>query len=161
MSPEKFNEQILRLADVFGSKHYTTPRLRVILGSLKHYNDSVFERAVNLLIASKRVAPLVLEIAEACDKILADDKQRAREDAPTVGMFGQLQDAARKGTSDREFVTLCLKTVESRMTGKFTDKEFKEACDSIDRLANQINPSGVRRDLELKSGHWELAAKRV
>lgn len=142
MTEEKFQEQMLRLTEVFGAKHYTTPRLKLILGGVKNIPDGVFERAVTRLIMTKRVAPLVIELQTACDQVTAEDKQRAKENAPSVGMFDQLRDAAHKTTADREFAALCLKTLQSFLDRRITPRQFWEACDGLDSMANQINPRG-------------------
>ncbi len=138
MTAEKFNEQVLRLTEVFGATHYTAPRLKVILTSVKHIRDDHFERTITRLIATKRTAPLVTEITEAYEAILSEDRQRSRENAPTVGMLGQLQEAARRTTADKDFVKACMKLLEDKLDGRITHDQFLQGCGLLDEAAREF-----------------------
>lgn len=156
MTVEKYQEQMLRLSEVFGAKHYSTPRLKLIFNSVRHCDGGLFERAVSRLIMSKRATPLVLEIGEALEQVRAEDIQSQNERAHIFGdtPYDQLAYAAKGSTADPEFVQLCLKTQREFLTGRMTNKEFNEACDSLDALADQINPKGKRRDLFKVDNQW-------
>lgn len=150
---------MLRLTEVFGGKHYTSPRLKVIRQSVRHLTDAVFERSVTRLIATKRTPPLLVEILEAADTVQAEDSQRMRENAPYQpgGFLGELRVASGKNeTADPEYVRLCMRTLEARLTGKLNREAFYEATESLDSLARQIDPGGTPRNIEKINNRWEF-----
>lgn len=138
MTEQKFGEQMMRLSDVFGPKYYTTQRLKIILQSIRHVDNGVFERAVTRLIATKRIAPLTPEIMEAVEAVWAEDKQRARESSGSADIYSQLQSASKRTTADPDFVKACLKLLRDRLDGKLNHKQFIEGCDLLDEAARSL-----------------------
>lgn len=142
MSPAKFQEQMVRITETFGPKHYPNQRLKIIFAALKNVEDGVLERSVNRLIATRRVPPLVPEFLEAVETVRNEDKQRAREHAPTIGMLGQLQEAARRTTADKEFVAACMKHLKSFLDRKISKSQFDEGCQMLDQAASELSKRG-------------------
>lgn len=144
MTNETYFNQMMRLSEAFGSKLYTKPRLTLIAREVKHYSDHVFERAVNRLIMTNRSTPLLLEIKEACEAVVAEDKQRERENAPQLSMVEQLCEAAKRTTADKDFVQACLKTLQHFLDGKISKSVFLSHCNELDSVARQIGTAVSR-----------------
>lgn len=145
---DAFATQITRLKDTFGEKYYTTERVRVIALALRGIEPAIMERVVTRLIATRRVAPLLRELLEACEEVRSEDKQAARERvAGSSSFMGQLEDAARKdtGTADPEFVKACLKHLRERLDGKTTMEQFREGCGYLNQVAAELSKHKTTR----------------
>lgn len=142
MNPAKFQEQMARITETFGAKHYTGQRLKIIFATLKGVDDGTLERSVTRLIATRRVPPLVPEFLEAVESVRSEDKQRARENAPMVGMLGQLQEAAKRTTADKDFVGACMSHIRNYLDGKLSKSQFNEGCQMLDQAASELTKRG-------------------
>jgi hypothetical protein len=157
MTDDEFNAQMSRLGAMFGNKAYTGERLKFILLEVRKQRADVFERAVTRLIKTKRVTPLVLDIVEAVQAIHGEDKQRALESAPAFRGYGEiLGNAAAKTRADGDFVKACIKLLSDYTSAKIDRAQFEDGCDSLDELANVINPRSQRRDLVRHGSGWKF-----
>lgn len=145
MNTVKFQEQMVRITETFGAKHYTAPRLKIIFAALKGVDDGTLERSVTRLIATRRVPPLVPEFLEAVETIRNEDKQRAREEVPPGGVFDQLQLAAQRTRADKDFVTACMEHLKKFLDRRISKTQFDEGCRMLDQAAREFGKAGRTR----------------
>lgn len=150
MSPEVFKKQIDRIRSQWANA-YGEERLKRIWATYgKSVSDDLFEEMVDMALDTMRSAPLADDFAKfeiECAKRRASS--RVYDGLGATGFSGVMRDAAKNNkAADPEFVKLCVKLWNDKVTGKVNHKQFLEGCDALDQYARQLNPPGTRSPKE-------------
>lgn len=129
MTAENFQNQMNRLKDVFGDKYYPVERCAVIFRRIRHVGEDIFEKAIELLLASKRSPPMLPEIIGAIEETSVIEKKKMS--------YGSIN-PEEPGLADPDFVDMCNNLFQDFSRGKITKDQFVTQCSQLERLAEQI-----------------------
>jgi len=137
VTKEVFQEQIKRLADVYGPKAYPSERVKVLWLTFNRVGDEQFIDSVSYLIMNFRAAPLIKEFSEVVNSAETRRKEQLRQQADGTSMLDILNRAYHAADySDagvRERVEKRMKLAKDYSELRITKKQFVEGCDFLDR----------------------------
>lgn len=135
-----FQEQIDRLKTQFGAKNFSKEKSKLIFAKFSHRGIGFFEKMISHILLNSRYSPTIKEFIDA--EYAIDMEKKNIEKTLAHGKNGILD--LPPGRAKPDFVKLCQKTYSDYVSGKLTKKQFHEACNSLDDMANRINPPNDR-----------------
>lgn len=140
MTKEEFQNQVIRLRNVYGDKYFPEERVSIFWNKLKFTKAETFERMVSLLIAECVSAPMLQKILEA-KRIFGDDsvsresaineKRRVSANCSQCGKMGYV--LAKHLISGNEYSFRCSCSIAEFMNLNYPvwtpshEREFKKS----------------------------------
>lgn len=142
MNDKEFKEQVNRLVKQFGDKQFSGEKTELLYKKFGKIPSDEFKQVVDYIILNNRYSPVFSDYENAIQAV----KKRIN-DIKMAAQFAHGPDGILDlphGNADPDFVRLCQKTYSDYATGKITKKQFHEACNGLDELADRINPPNTK-----------------
>lgn len=135
MQESQFKLQVDRLQETYGARLYPLNRVTMLWRQVQNIPDEDFIQAIDNLISTHRSAPMNHQILDAVTN--AQQRQRMERQVTVEDTSTLLQNTpVQPAQCEPDFKDLCMKVLNSR--ARMTPKEFSDACDDLDRLAEQL-----------------------
>lgn len=135
---ETFQTQIKRLRNAYAEKTYSDERCALFWRAFQQTPDDVFVEAIDLLIATHRVAPMFNEIEKSVSEIRArgvGNQRRGGDPNHAILREMELGLANTEDPNTREFAKRCIQLLKDKIDGKISREHFFQGCDLLDQAA--------------------------